>query len=301
MIPIYDRKNGRMTEEQVFGGSFIDAAYGKEGALSRLVGEAWVQRFTSRAVGTWYHNPLSRGMVDKFIRKFGTDMSEFVTPDGGFRSFNDFFIRQLTPAARPFPTEPTVMGAPAEGRLSVFEIRGPQTELAIKGTPLSIERLVGSPVLAEEFMGGHAFVFRLCPVDYHRFHFPDEGRAGPSTRLGNELHSVNPVAQARIPDVFLRNERQLCLFESRNFGSVVLMEVGAICVGKIVQTYQGGQKVERGHEKGYFAFGGSTTVMLTKKFWVKPDEDILAKTREGVECLVRLGEPIARAGMTNAS
>lgn len=295
---IYERKFRRNNEEQIFGEAFVRGAYEESGLLSHLVQNRSIQKLTSRLVGRYYASRLSKRLIAPFIQKYAIEMPEFIVPSGGYNSFNDFFIRQLQPGQRSFPQEASRLGAPAEGRLSVFPLTSEKSILTIKGTPLSLAEFVGSQVLAQQFVGGHAFVFRLCPVDYHRFHFPDAGRAGPSTRLGRDLHSVNPLAVQKIPDVFLKNERQICLFESRNFGQLLLMEVGAICVGKIIQTYTPGQKIERGQEKGYFAFGGSTTVMLTQKLWVKPDADLIEKTNEGLESLVRLGDPIAHAGLT---
>lgn len=301
MTRVWDRKNRRFFEEKVYGGEWIASAYRPErSALGTVVQSPRVQKLVSQVVGKFYESGFSTRLIPEFLEKYDINMSEFVRPESGYKSFNDFFTRHLTPGARPFPTDSRALGAPAEGRLSVFELKSMDTELFIKGSKLPLGKLCGSPRVAEMFLGGHAFVFRLCPVDYHRFHFPDAGRAGPSNRIAGELHSVNPVAVAAVPDVFCRNERQLCLFESRHFGSLLLIEVGALCVGKIVQTYDAGARVERGQEKGYFAFGGSTTIMLTPKLWVKPDADLIERTNEGAESLVRLGEPIAKAGLTEA-
>ncbi|MBS1983245.1 MAG: phosphatidylserine decarboxylase [Bdellovibrionales bacterium] len=294
MIRLFDRSKDAWTEEQVFGDAWIRRAYG-DGLLAKVVLNPSVQKIVSRTLGWYYEGSRSRKGVAPFVQHYGVNLDEFVVPAGGFKSFNDFFVRHFKLGARRFPVDDQVLGAPAEGRLSVFPISAADFVLNVKGVPQSLARLVGSPVLAQEYLGGHAFVFRLCPVDYHRFHFPDAGRAGPATRLGDQLHSVNPAAQARVPDVFLRNERQLTLFESRNFGSMILMEVGAIGVGKIIQTYQAGARVDRGQEKGTFAFGGSTTIMLTQRDCVVPDADLLQRTADGFESLVRLGEPIARA------
>jgi phosphatidylserine decarboxylase len=296
VIEVYDRAQGRLFEEKVYGGEWIRVAYEESGFLNRVVFLPFIQKLVSRSTGLTQDHGVSRRWIPGFIRQYGIPMDQYVTPEGGFRSFNEFFIRKFRAGQREFPLDPLQMGSPAEGRLTVFPITSLSLALTVKGKPCALADLVGSASIAQDYVGGHAFVFRLCPVDYHRFHFPDEGRAGPSTRLGRELHSVNPAAHAAVPDLFLRNERQMSLFESRSFGQLLLMEVGALCVGRIVQTYEPGKRVERGAEKGYFAFGGSTTIMLTPKEQVIPDEDLLERTRQGVESLVRLGETIARAG-----
>lgn len=297
VIQVFDRQRKELFTEQVFGDALIQSCYTDKGMMRRMVRFPGVQRWLSRAVGVSQDSRLSKKLIPGFIDRYAIPMREYITPEGGFRSFNDFFIREFKEKLRPFPQDPLQMGSPAEGRLTVFPITDQGIQLTIKGTPAPLERLVGSPVIASQYIGGHAFVFRLCPVDYHRFHFPDDGRAGPSTPLGHELHSVNPVAQVKFPDVFLRNERQICLFESRNFGQLVLLEVGALCVGRIIQTYAPGAKIGRGQPKGYFAFGGSTTILLAAKDRLHPDPDLLEKTTQGIECLVRLGETIARAGL----
>lgn len=134
---------------------------------------------------------------------------------------------------------------------------------------------------------------RLCPVDYHRFHFPDGGRVRESYHVSGRLHSVNPAALKYRGDIFATNERQVSLFESLHFGRLALIEVGALCVGKIVQTYEGSEAVRRGQEKGYFLFGGSTVIVLGEKGAWSPDADILEKTEQGLETWVKLGEGLA--------
>jgi len=137
-------------------------------------------------------------------------------------------------------------------------------------------------------------IARLCPVDYHRFHFPDDCKILDSYRIHGKFHSVNPVALAANGKVFLENERQVTILESDNFGKLAFIEVGAMCVGKIVQTYAAGQaKFKRGAEKGYFLFGGSTVIILGEKDRWIPANDILENSEKGIEVLVPLGDVVA--------
>lgn len=293
MPRIWDRARKIHFEEKVLGGAFVDWGYGS--TLGRaLSGSILIQRALSKAFGALQSNPLSKARIAPFVRDYGVVMDDFVEPEGGFKSFNDFFVRALRPGVRTFPSDPALFGSPAEGRLTVFAIEGEETRFTVKGRALSIANLVGSRDLAANFVGGTAFVFRLCPVDYHRFHFPDEGTAGPSLRLGRALHSVNPAAHAAVDDIFLQNERHICRFESTRFGQMLLIEVGATCVGRIVQSYTPGMAVARGAEKGYFAFGGSSTIVLSRPGALRADADLLERTAAGEESLVRLGEVIAR-------
>jgi phosphatidylserine decarboxylase len=224
---------------------------------------------------------------------------------GPFESFNEFFIRKFRPGVRPFEAEPSRFSAPAEGRYLVFPSVGEKTPLPIKGATLNGPALIGADlkdsdrpsslrgVDLEAFKNGPGFIARLCPVDYHRFHFPDSSRVIASARLHGPLHSVNPIALRRYGDLLFRNEREVTLLETKNFGKLAYVEVGAICVGKIVQTYSKDRELKRGEEKGYFLFGGSTVIVIGEPGRFEFDADLVEKSRSGLECLLRLGEGLA--------
>lgn len=212
-----------------------------------------------------------------------------------FRSFDDFFTRRFRKGARTFPSDPADFGAIAEARYLAVEQTEPTTFLPIKGASLQVFSILGS--LAEthssRFVGGAALVARLAPVDYHRFHFPDRGRILARVREHGPLHSVNPRALQAKGDILFTNERDITVLETENFGLVAMVEVGALMVGTIEQTFSG-TRFERGQEKGMFHFGGSTVVILGQPGAWKPSPDLLERSRRGVESLVRLGEPIGR-------
>src|SRR5262249_53104509 len=109
------------------------------------------------------------------------------------------------------------------------------------------------------------------------------------------LHSVNPLALQRKPDLFLANERQVSLLDTENFGLLAFVEVGALCVGKIVQTHSPDQPFQRGEEKGYFLFGASTVIVYGEPGAWTPEADLLEHTKAGREVLVELGQPVARS------
>ncbi len=291
---VFSRRSGLEFSEQVFGQSFVEWAYNTQSG-TLIAGSPVIQRLFSSLYGLFENSTLSRKQTPQFIDQYNILMHEFEVPEKGYESFNSFFIRNFKKGVRNFPSEAATLGSPAEGRLSVFKIENSETQLQIKGQKLALHRLLQDKSLAEEFSGGWAFVFRLCPVDYHRFHFPDSGTPGASQKIDGVLHSVNPLAQRKIPDIFLQNKREICVFDSENFGKLCLIEVGAIGVGKIVQSYTGHQKVLRGDEKGYFSFGASTTLLLSKAdSKLLPDFDLRQKTQEGIECHVLLGEAIAK-------
>ena len=101
-------------------------------------------------------------------------------------------------------------------------------------------------------------------MDYHRYHFPDDGQAGRPLTISGAFHSVNPWALERLPGLLAENERVLTILQSKNFGGLALLEVGAMMVGRMEQTFEPGTIVKRGDEKGYFLFGGSTMILLAE-------------------------------------
>jgi phosphatidylserine decarboxylase len=136
---------------------------------------------------------------------------------------------------------------------------------------------------------------RLCPVDYHRFHFPDNGQVVEDYRIHGLFHSVNPLALKVKPDIFIQNERHVTILDTENFGKLAYIEVGAICVGKIIQSTKlhPSKTFSRGDEKGYFLFGGSTVIVLGEKGKWKPSVDIVDNTHQGIETYLHLGTSVA--------
>ena len=117
-----------------------------------------------------------------------------------------------------------------------------------------------------------------------------DGTVGPSVRIPGALHTVNPIANDHIP-IYKENAREYCTLETREFGEITVMEVGALLVGKIV-NHPAGPQVKRGEEKGFFRFGGSTVILLFKAGSLQPDADLLTNSRDGFETVVKYGEKI---------
>ena len=145
---------------------------------------------------------------------------------------------------------------------------------------------------AEKYAGGVCLILRLCPTDYHRFHFIDNGIPSETINIKGSYYSVNPVALDKIPKLFCQNKREYSIFHSENFGDILHIEVGASCVGTIIQSYTPNKEITKGDEKGYFKFGGSTTILFFEKNTVVIDKDILEQTSLGFECKVNLGDKI---------
>jgi phosphatidylserine decarboxylase len=134
---------------------------------------------------------------------------------------------------------------------------------------------------------------RLAPVDYHHVHYPDDGVTLEQEQLGSRLWTVNWHALQNKDDILFQNERCLSILETRNFGRLAFVEIGALSVGRIVQIHSLEESFRRGDEKSVFRFGGSAIVVFGQRGAWRPCDDLIEHTQEGVETVVRLGGTIA--------
>jgi phosphatidylserine decarboxylase len=291
-IRYVDRRTGELCTEVVMGEALVRYVY--ERFFGRALRRSLLTRpLFSRAYGRWQSSGPSRRAIGRVVRDLAIGLDDFESPPGGFASFNDFFTRTLKPGARPLDPDPRRLLSPADGRLFAFAgVRG-DTLLPAKGRHISLARLLGDASAARPFADGSALIVRLCPSDYHRFHFPCAGVAGPARLLRGPLESVNPYALARGRAILDHNQRQVTMLDTGRFGRIAYVEVGALCVGRMVQTFRPGP-VEAGQEKGYFEFGGSTVVLVFEPGRLALDADLVENTARGLETLVRMGEGIGR-------
>ena len=214
-------------------------------------------------------------------------MSQFLPEE--YDSYNDFFSRRIRPEARPIDMDPRHLISPADSKLTALPITE-TGRFTLKHTQYTVGSLLKDPALAAEYVGGWCLIFRLTVDDYHRYCYAFSGEKGENIRLPGRLHTVNPIANDFFP-IYKENAREYTVLHTREFGDVIAMEVGALLVGKIV-NHLGPAAVQRGQEKGYFQFGGSTVVLLLKKDTAILDGDILENSRNGIETLVKFGEKI---------
>lgn len=149
--------------------------------------------------------------------------------------------------------------------------------------------------IAEKYDGGSLVICRLAPQDYHRFHVPVDGKLGKFVPLDGKLYTVNPIAIRADVDVYTENKRTRVTIDSPQFGEVMFIAVGATMVGSIVMTQKEGAEVKRGDEMGYFAFGGSTVLVLFRKGAIQFDQDLLVNSSKPIETLIRVGDSIGLA------
>lgn len=297
-IQFFHRAHNRMETETVYGGGFVKLIY--ENRMGKFLAPFFATKTLSQIYGFFQDLHTSTSKVPPFVKKFGIDLSEYKPgsrkaekKEETFKNFNEFFIREFIEGKREFIKEDDRMGAFAEARYVGFdEVRSSDT-FPVKGVYLQEKELLDGSEHAKDFEGGPLLIARLCPVDYHRYHYPDNGKTLTSFHIHGEYHSVNPIALKARPTIFMANERRVSILETENFGKLAFIEVGAVCVGKIVQSFDESKAFKKGDEKGYFLFGGSTVVVIGQKGRWAPSSDIVENTRKGIETYIQLGDEVA--------
>ena len=257
-------------------------------APGRILLRGLCRPWFSRLGGWVLSSHLSALAVGPFVRAHGIDMNQ--CPRTKFSSFNDFFTRRLPPSARPVDRDPAAFISPCDGRLTVWPA-DEQGRFPVKGADYTLSELLRDGALAERFYGGLVWLFRLSPEDYHRYIWTAGGEAGEKVAIPGVLHTVQPLDRGQRP-VYHENTRQYRVLDT-SFGPMVVMEVGALLVGKI-EDEPVQDPVRRGMEKGHFAFGGSTIILVTPPNAASPLPVISAASSRGEEIPVKQGE---RVGM----
>lgn len=288
-IVFFDRYQEKEVVEEIYGEGPLRWAY--ETSLGRFFLETLIRKpWFSRLYGRWADCACSRKEVAKFIEKFDVDVSEFKESAESFATFNEFFSRELQSSARPIDDEDSSVIFPADGRHLFLPDLSKTEQVYAKGQGFPLSQLLGDEVLASEFRDGAALLSRLCPTDYHRFHFPLPGTPGESKLINGPLYSVNPIALRRSIRYACENKRQLTILHDSPVGKTLFLEVGATNVGTIVLTSEPNTPVFKGQEKGYFRFGGSMVMTLFPKGTITPEPDLAKQSANGVELYAKMGD-----------
>lgn len=291
-ITYFNRHTGAIETEAVYGEGFLRFVY--ENPLGALPLNALVKRgFFSRWYGWRMDRAASRERVSSFIERYGVDWSEFEKSPGEFASFNEFFARKLKPGARPVDPRPDAVVFPADGRHLALADASVGGDFFVKGVPFDVSALLGDAALGARFANGSVLISRLCPLDYHRFHFPCDGTPGAPRLINGPLYSVSPLALRRRPTILWENKRFITVLKTVTLGDVLLLEIGATCVGSVTQTFQPGQPVRKGDEKGFFRFGGSSFITIFEPGRVRVADDLLGHSAAGREVYAKMGEAAA--------
>lgn len=295
-IRYYDRYARELKTERIYGERWLRFAY--ENPAGGLFVWGLARRvFFSKWYGWKMNKRISALRVLPFISEYNIDVDEFVKSAFDFKTFNEFFFRALKPEARPIAPGQHVAVFPADGRHLAFPDVDAADGFYAKGQKFQLVELFGEDVLPEEqreltrkFAGGSMLISRLCPVDYHRFHFPVNGVPGDFRLVNGWLYSVSPVALRRNVHRLVENKRHITLIKSPEFGDVAQLELGATNVGSIKQSYVPGRPVAKGDEKGFFAFGGSCVITIFQRGRIRFDPDICAQSAQWIETYARMGD-----------
>lgn len=288
-IKYMHRDSGCIQTEKVYGENWLKLIYGSpigKIPLWLAIKRAWFSKW----YGYRMNSPKSRTKISPFIKKFKLDESEFRKGQNEFKSFNEFFSRDLKVEARPIDKSPESVVFPADGRHLGIQNISKTEHIFVKGQQFDLPKLFQSEKLAKPFEEGTLVISRLCPVDYHRFHFPVSGVATLPKMINGSLFSVNPIALRQNIGIFWQNKRYLSFIEESTVGKVACFLVGATCVGSVKISKDLPNKVQKGEEYGYFLFGGSSVITIFEKDTVSLADDLLKSTSKGMELYAKMGQ-----------
>lgn len=291
-VIFFNRRTQALEPEVIYGESSLRWVY--ENPLGRAALWLLVKRAVfSRWYGWRMNRPASRAMIAPFIARYGIVVSEMAEAPESFPHFNAFFSRKLKPSARPIAMDADTIIFPADGRHFAITDISANDGIFVKGIRFDLAALLDDPALAAKFAGGSLLISRLCPVDYHRFHFACDGIPGEPRLINGPLYSVNPIALRQRPSIFWENKRYVTELQTHDCGKVLFLEVGATCVGKVVHTGRAHQPAAKGDEKGFFLFGGSSVITLFEPGYVKFADDLIEHSAQGREVYAKMGEAAA--------
>lgn len=242
----------------------------------------------SKIAGWYADSSISKKDIDAFIKKYDIDIKEIEEPLESFESFNGFFTRKIKPEARPINQDPLMITSPADGLVYAAPNITPETEVLVKGKSFDLEALLQNEHLAQNFYGGTLVVIYLGPWDYHRFHFPCDAYPYSPKRINGIYESVNPLVYTMGIQPLTENERHLIMLKTTDNQNIAFLPVGALCVGRITETYQTGRWYKKGEEAGYFSFGGSTIVLVFPKDFMELHSTIASHTFTPI----KMGQPL---------
>ncbi len=244
-------------------------------------------RWLTYLSGVFLDLPISKPLIKPFVKNNNIDLSEYESDN--FKCFNDCFCRKIKSGFRPVDMRDSALVSPCDGLLSAYKISGEEV-YPVKQSRYTLGGLLKNDSLAKEYNNGTILIFRLSVNHYHRYCYPASGIKGDNIYIKGAFHTVRPVALAAGP-VFCENAREYTVIDTKPFGKIVQMEVGAMLVGKI-KNHRGVGKIKKGEEKGMFLYGGSTVILLLKENSIKIKEEYLENTQKGIETPVKQGETL---------
>jgi len=269
---------------------------------------AWMVRF-AKAMGAFLDTPES--LTPESLASFKTtpsyNMSDYIEPRGGWRTFNELFARSFKPGYRPVAAiaDQTVIVSPAESTFSgQWEVRA-DSHVTVKNLHWEVRELLEESPHKDRFVNGlfmHAF---LGPNDYHRQHAPVGGTVLEARVIPGQVYFqviAEPVAGSATGALSLKPRRTFDALDGAGYqfaqarglivldtpiGLVAILPIGMCQVSSVVITAEVGVTVRKGEELSYFQFGGSDIVLL---FEAKSNVSITAQAGTHYKMGTRIGQ-----------
>lgn len=285
---VYDPYSKKMLIEVVPAQSILSWLYHtKLGLLFRPI---IVSKSFSKLYG-FFKNSRDQNKILKFADKTGISLEEFEGSgkNQSFKDYNDFFIRKFRSGKRNLSEKTEYFAAPCEARYLIKEKIDITEPIRIKHHAITLEELTGNKLELDSFEEGQLIIARLAPQDYHRFHFPAKGRVVEQFNLNGRLDTVTDYGIVHNSHVLMQNKRSVSVLEFEKFGRAIFVEIGALSVGRIIQTHQG-EQFEALAEKGYFKIGGSSVVLILENKGLSFREELQNYSKQNIETFIRVGD-----------
>lgn len=263
------------------------------------------QHALSRFAGTLANSTrpwLKDKLIQYFLGKYDINLAEAEKSDPkAYASFNDFFTRALKPGVRRLSDNAKAIASPADGRFAELGQINDTQLIQAKGMVYSLDSLFANDPAAADFANGQFATIYLAPHNYHRVHMPFSGRLIKTIYVPGRLFSVNRMTTDLIPNLYARNERLICLFDTAA-GPMAVILVGAMIVGSmqtvwmntpirakhtLVDTPSTTITLDKGDELGRFSLGSTVLVLFAKG---ASDWDSQAHAGSEVQALETIGE-----------
>jgi len=269
------------------------------------------QAFLSRLVAKFANSEnkkLKNFLIKKAIAKFDMNIDEAQSSNiNDYKSFNKFFIRNLKDGARNIDMDSNTIVSSSDGKIAQYGDITDGTLIQAKGREFLLKDLLAEKENTEYF--DKFMTTYLAPRDYHRIHMPIDGKLIKMKYIPGKLFSVNETTTANIDNVFAKNERLVCYFETK-VGIIAVIFVGAMLVaginvkwhGDIVPSYstsiqewdytsnQFNIKFKKGEEIGYFKFGSTIVTLFPKN----KNLELIASSDLREDRSIQMGERVAK-------
>ncbi|KKP24288.1 MAG: Phosphatidylserine decarboxylase proenzyme [candidate division TM6 bacterium GW2011_GWF2_28_16] len=284
----YYNLENKLVCEKIEAEGFLNFLYFNK--LGNLMRPIFIINFISKLMGAYQDSFISKYKIKSFIKKYNINTSEFLKNISEFSSFNDFFVRELSSGARLIDQNKNNIISPADSKFFIIPDISQDVAFFVKNKKFNLEKFLNDKVLAQKYQNGSLLIFRLAPPDYHRYHFSCDSIPEAPVKINGILESVNSLVYKSGVQPLTENERVLIKLNTQNFGDILFIPVGAMFVGKIINTFIPEKQYIKGQEMGYFKFGGSTIVMLFEKDKIKIQNKFLENSQNGFETQVKMGQ-----------